>query len=436
MARTLATLALIAVLVAPNATAAPPDELALVREAVGIVRLRHWNAHLDVPTIVRAGVGGLRRVLRRADLDAVLPEIPAGLDEARTLAALGERLSSAASIAAGRVPERELTYGALRAMLAAVGDSHTYFLDPRERALDELAARGLGYVGIGVGITDLEGRKIVTRVIRGSPADLAGVRRGDVLVRVGETPVDGLDASEVRALIVGDAGTAVVLVLRRGSREFAVSVVRGPVTVPVVESWMLAGRVAYLKIYGYPLDAAAEIRDELARVLASSPRALIVDLRENSGGFLREYVDTMGLFLPAGTVVGVEYRRDDGPRRMITSGAPLLPAMPTAVLVDLGTASAGELTAAALRERAGAVLVGGRTAGALETGILVGLSDRSGVNVAIARMLTGAGVEVEGRGFPPDVLVPNDPASDQDVQLERALRLLLERLSERRAAAA
>lgn len=289
--------------------------------------------------------------------------------------------------------------------------------------------RGLAYVGIGVGLTDADGRAVISRVIPGGPADVAGVRRGDVLVRVGATAVDTLDATEIRSLIVGEAGTPVSLTVRRGGRDLTFSIVRGPITTPVVEGRMLPGRVAYVKIYGYPVDAAQQIRDEIGRLLVMEPRGLVVDLRENSGGLIAEFASTMGIFVRPGTLVGHEIRRDGITRRITTSGIPIAGEVPIVGLIDLGTGSAGELTAAALKEQARAVLLGGRTAGVLETGITIGLGDGSGVSVAIARTTTGRGVVVEGRGYPPDVEVRADPASDQDAQLARAVMLLLQRRS-------
>src|SRR5579875_3446786 len=161
----------------------------------------------------------------------------------------------------------------------------------------------------------------------------------------------------------------------------------------------------------------------------SGPRALIVDLRENGGGLVREFLATISLFLPPGTVVFREIRRDGIPRVGRTAGETIVPsALPLVALIDLGTASNGELTAAALRENRGVPLIGERTAGELEYSTLEVLSDGSAVRVAYARIETSRGVTIEGHGYPPDFEVPLDPTSVRDVQLEWAVRWVLEHL--------
>jgi len=430
--RRLTALLLAVVFIQPLAVRAAPDDLAIAREALTILKDRHWNPHLDIPALIRAGVGGLRRALARKEIDASsIDEIQSGLDERSTLDAFGDRLNTAVRLARGRLQERDLLYAGLRAIATAVGGSHTSFLDPQQRTVFQAILEGTAYSGIGVTYGKLDDQWVLSSVVPRSPAERAGVLRGDVVVRIDDLAAGDMDSSELQSHFLGDSGTTVQLTLRRGSMELTTSIVRAGIIRPVAESQMFDG-IGYLKLYGYPRGAATVIREELTRVLAAHPRALIVDLRENGGGLIQEFIDTMGLFLPPDTLIFREVRRDGVARTGRTVGTPLVPPLPLIALIDLGTASNGELTAAALRDYAGATLVGMRTAGALEYSDLARLSDGSGLRFSYARVLTGKNVELEGRGYPPDIIVGFDPRTVRDLQLERAVHELFRHLSGRR----
>jgi len=223
-------------------------------------------------------------------------------------------------------------------------------------------------------------------------------------------------------LLLGDEGTTVQVTLRRKSTEQTLSMRRYRFEWPVVVSRILPGDIGYLKLYRLPAEfaAASDIQAAVVRLLEARPRALIVDLRENVGG------DLMSLFLPSGTTFGERLSRN-GITRLTVTGNPIVPAVPVVVLIGPGTLSAAELMAAALKEQGGATLVGSRTAGELEDGEFVRLSDGSVLKVSVARIRTSAGVEIEGRGYPPDVEVSPAASGDQDPQLQRAIQIIMQR---------
>jgi len=431
--RALVVFLLASLLIPPIASPAEPADLALIREVLAALKAHHWNPHLDPPALIRAGVGGLRRTLRRAGVDASdIQEIPAGLDESRAIAAFGVRLDQAVQLGGGRIPRQEVFYAGVRAMVKAVGGSHTYFFDPAQRArLQDLSdPRVSGDIGSLLRVR--EGRPVIAGVLPGGPADRAGIRTGDVLLRVGGVAVADLDKEEIIPLIRGAPGTALQVTLQRGTRELSMSLVRDSLTWPVVESRMLAGGIGYVKLYGYPDDAAARIRAALTHLVADHPQALLVDLRADVGGYDREFLKVMSLFLKRGTVVFWDLGRDGIPQPGITEDDPLVPALPLAVLIDGGTFSSGELTAAALKEYGDAVLVGEGTAGALESvsNQPVMLSDGSALYVSEAQTLTGKRIPIEGRGYPPDIQVRVDSEGSRDPQQERAVQVLKLRLRE------
>lgn len=430
MTRITLTFLLLLLLIHPLGVVAAPPDLAVAREALTILENRHWNTHLDIPAIIGAGVGGLRLALQHAGIVAAdLQELPAGLDEPAALQAFGDRLDRAVALAGGKIPERTLLYSGLRAMLKAVGGSHTVFLTPTQRTVAEAILQGKPYDGIGINFVKSDEHWILSAVIPGAPADRAGVRRGDQVVQIDGVAVDGLDSPEIQGLFLGPPGTVMQMTVLRGGAQLPFVIARGAVTRPVADSGMITDEIAYLKLYGYSLGSAKIIRTELTRLLAARPRGLIVDLREDGGGLITEYVETMGLFLPRGSVVYQEIGRDGVPKIGRTTGDPIVPAIPLVVLIDVGAASNGELSAAALKEQRGASLVGEHTAGELEYATLLGLVDGSGMNVAFARVLTAKGVEIEGHGYPPDVAIPLDPGGTRDLQLECAVRVMVGRLS-------
>jgi carboxyl-terminal processing protease len=422
--RCFALLVALVVILSVAGTGAPAD-VGLVNEVLEVLRTRHWNPNLDLPALVRAGVGGLRGELQRSGIEASdLQEIPAGADRAQAVAAFGDRLDRAVQRAAGHVSEHDLLYAGLRAMVNAVGGSHTLFLSP-----GAYAARIGNYTGIGIGFGKSDAQWTVLSVAPGGPADSAGVRPGDVLARIGNVVAATLGSyDDVASLLVGDEGTTVQVTLRRQSAERTLSIVRRRVVWPMVVSWMLGGRIGYLKLYGFfSSDGAAnEIRAAVVRLLGANSRALIVDLRENLGGDDRVALDTISLFLPSGTKVAERLSRN-GITPWSTTGDPIVPAIPVVALIGPGTVSNGEVMAAALKEHRGATLVGTRTAGRLEFGVYVRLSDGSALEVAVAQIRTSAGVEIEGRGYPPDVEVSPAAGGDQDPQLQRAIQIIMQR---------
>jgi carboxyl-terminal processing protease len=231
-------------------------------------------------------------------------------------------------------------------------------------------------------------------------------------------------------LIRGPAGTTVTLVLDRPGRAgpLTVTLVRAPIRVPAVfDARLLPGGVGYLHVYQFTAHSGREVRAALERLAEGGMRALVLDLRANTGGYVHELSTVSAALLPPGRPILRETSRGGRTRVVHTAGRPALPAgVPVVVLVDDATASAAELLAAALREHLGAPVVGTRTAGAVEASVVVDLSDGSALSVTVQRLSTGLGRRLEGAGVRPDLsvaLAAADLDRGVDAQLVRALAL-------------
>ncbi|TMI78878.1 MAG: hypothetical protein E6H04_11660 [Bacillati bacterium ANGP1] len=212
-------------------------------------------------------------------------------------------------------------------------------------------------------------------------------------------------------------------------------VVRGPIKVPGLTSHMLDGGIGYLKIYEFVPGVGSTLRDAILSLRRNSLRALVLDLRGNPGGLVEELRNIAAALLPQNSAILQMTNRNGKTVRMETMEPPILPAsIPIVALVDEGSASASELLASALQEQGRAVIVGVKTAGAVEIGITVDLPESAGMAVTVARLLSGKGVRLEGHG-----VIPDEPQSletsalilGRDSQFDRAVSLLKTQLGRR-----
>jgi len=329
-----------------------------------------------------------------------------------------------------------LAYAGVEAMTAVLNDSHTGFITPDANRERQLRQQGqAGFSGVGVVLMPREGRFYIRDVIPGGPAQAAGVQPLDRVARIDNVSTGGLTAGQVSGMIRGPAGTTVTLVFDRPGRldPVTIAVTRGPIQVPAVfQARVLDGGVGYLQFYQFAARSGQDFREALERLLAGNMRALVLDVRGNSGGFLTELNTVVNALLPPGRPIYQETTRGGVTRTARTATAPMLPShIPVVVLVDESSASAAELLSAALQENGRATLVGVKTSGAVEASILVDLSDGSALSVTVLRLASGQGRRLESAGVTPDVEVALAVAElDQgrDPQLQRAVQLARQRM--------
>jgi carboxyl-terminal processing protease len=419
----------------PATLRAQAADAGLVLEATRVIRSRYVD-QVDAVALLNGALAGLRQTLSNAGVQADLAAIPP-----RTSVAAAEELFRAGfdvaeAAARERLTRTALAYAAIRAMTAVLNDSHTGFMTPDANRERQLRQRGqAGFSGIGVVLMPRDGRFYVRDLIPGGPALAAGVRPLDRITRIDKVPTEGLRVDQVAGFIRGPAGTPVSIVIERpGTRDpLAITVTRRPIQVPsIFQAKVQDGGVGYLQLYQFVAQTGRDVRAALEGMRKNGMRALVLDLRANNGGYLHELTLALNAMLPRGRPIFQETSRGGQTRTVTTPGAPVLPVnFPIVVLIDDATASAAELMAAALREQAGATLIGAKTSGAVEASVLIDLSDGSAVSVTIQRLATGLGRRLEGKGVAPDIhmeLSVNDLDQGHDAQLGRAVLIARQRL--------
>lgn len=334
----------------------------------------------------------------------------------------------------------KLFYGAISGMVAAIGDPYTVFLPPQQQtsSKEELGGSFQG-VGIELGFSkDTPPRLLVISPLEGTPAKLAGIKPQDLIVKIDDKDTTGMSLPDAVKLIRGVKGTKINLtVFREGendTRDF--SLTRDTIIVKSVEvsyKQTISGKnIAIIKLARFGERTNSEWTQVVSDVISKNPSAVILDVRNNPGGYLESAVFILSEFLDGGDAVLQE--DNQGTRTPYKVNRPgLLTKLPVEVLINKGSASASEIVAGALQDRKKSLLIGEKSFGKGTVQEAQELTGGTGIHITVAKWLTPNGRWVNDTGgFEPDVKVePNkdDPAKDlpdsrQDPQLDKAIELL------------
>jgi carboxyl-terminal processing protease len=325
-----------------------------------------------------------------------------------------------------RVDLESIRTAAINGVVNSLNDPHSVYIDEETFRLSSEDISG-EFEGIGATV-NLQGEEIViSGTFRGSPAEAAGVRSGDVILEVDGESTEGWTLQFAVALIRGERGTVVnILVRHRNDAEELIPITRDRIIVPSVLSLPIDDRdgnpvtdLGYVIISQFTERTRGELAEFVDSVTAAGLSQLIIDLRGNPGGLLTATVDTTGEFLDGGLVL-TEVDREGGTRDFNDARGGSGIDLEVVLLVDGGSASGSEVMAAALRDHGRAVIIGEQTFGKGTVNVPRGLSDGSVLYVSIARWLTPAGELIEGIGVIPDIIV--EP-TDEDFELRRDVQL-------------
>lgn len=328
----------------------------------------------------------------------------------------------------GEVDESKLEEGIYKGYLSGLDDPYSVYYDEEETK--ELYESTQGeYSGIGVVISQNINTGIITmvQVYEGSPAEKAGLKDNDVLYKVGDMEVTGMDLSEVVSYIKGERGTSVRLTVLRGEdgEEIQVTAVRDQIEARTVEYRMLENQIGYLSVSEFDSVTYDQYAEALEKLQQQGMEALVVDLRNNPGGNLQTVCDMLDLILPEGTIVYTEDK--DGNRNTATSDEEHQLDIPMAVLVNGNSASASEIYAGAVQDYGIGTIVGTQTYGKGVVQQIFDLGDGTSVKLTIAEYFTPDGRNINGEGITPDVEIEyewDEADPEADNQLEKALEIL------------
>jgi carboxyl-terminal processing protease len=329
----------------------------------------------------------------------------------------------------GTLPsEEELTYGAIRGALNTLNDPFTGFIEPSVAEINRQDDSG-SFEGIGAYVTMEDGWLKIVSTFKDQPAEQAGLRSGDIVLKVDDTEIVNMSIYEAISLIRGPAGSQVRLTIaREGQDPFEVEITRASIEIPIVESEMRDDGIGYLQLYDFSTDASVKLADAIEELESQGATGLVLDLRGNPGGWLNEAILVSGLFLPKDDVVVIERYKDAAPQVLRTPNDPVAPDIPLVVLVNGGSASASEIVAGALQDYGRAVLVGEQTFGKGSVQWPHELSNGAELRVTVAHWFTPNDRAIHGEGLAPDIVVAlteEDVAAGIDPQLDRAVEYLL-----------
>ncbi len=334
------------------------------------------------------------------------------------------------------VDDVALMRGAINGMMQALGDQHSTYMDPEEYKQANESLEG-SYEGIGAYVDTTADYLTITSPIPGSPAEEAGLLPGDKIIGIDGEDMTGIDAELARRRVLGPAGTTVVLTILREGEDAPLefSIVRARIVIASAEGEMLEGDIAYLTVTTFGPNTMPELNAALAELMPQNPKAIILDLRNNGGGYLQTSVEVTSQFIGEGVVLYEQY--GDGTRttyEVIPGGVATDPAIPMIVLINEGSASASEIVAGALQDSGRAKLLGTVSYGKGSVQNWIPLSGENGaVRVTIAKWLTPNENTIHEIGLTPDYpveLTEEDRKADKDPQLDEAVKILLEMIGQ------
>ncbi|MBX4216086.1 S41 family peptidase [Candidatus Parcubacteria bacterium] len=326
--------------------------------------------------------------------------------------------------------DQEKVWGAIQGLAASFGDPYTVFFPPEEAKSFEASISG-EFTGVGMEIGIRDKTLTVIAPLKDTPAARAGIKAGDKILKIDGTPTAEMTVEKAVSLIRGPKGTSVALSLFREGRTepLDVKVTRDTIAIPTIDTEKREDGIFVIKLYSFSANSPSLFRTALEEFAASGSDKLILDLRNNPGGYLEAAVDMASWFLPAGKTVVIEESKEKGEDKVFRSKGYNIfsDKLKMVILVNQGSASASEILAGALSEHGIAKLVGERTFGKGSVQELVEITPDTSLKVTVARWLTPKGISISEGGLKPDVEVAaaKESGTTRDPQLDKAVQILL-----------
>lgn len=306
------------------------------------------------------------------------------------------------------VDDKELLEDAIRGMLGGL-DPHSSYLDKESYAeLQEGTTGEFGGLGIEVGMED--GFVKVISPIDDTPAQRAGIKAGDLIIRLDDTPVKGMSLNDAVEIMRGKPGTVIVLTIVRDGEDkpLKISITRDVIKVKSVRFRTLEPGFGYVRISNFQAHTTEDLRkalDELKTENNNDLKGIVLDLRNNPGGVLNSAVGVSDLFLEKGLIVYTEGRVDDSKLRFNAKPGDSIKNTPIVVLVNAGSASASEIVAGALQDHKRAIIMGEKTFGKGSVQTILPMTNEAAVKLTTARYYTPNGRSIQAAGITPDIVI-------------------------------
>lgn len=306
-----------------------------------------------------------------------------------------------------------------KAYLSSYGDKYTvyYTADEYKKLMESTTGKFYG-VGALCSLNEAGGVTVLDAFDDG-PAYKAGVRDGDIVIKVDDTDITGMDLSSAVALIKGEKGTQVKLTVLRDKETLTFSIIRDEITTPTVDYKMLDNSIGYIQISQFDEVTTEQFKSALTDLKNQGLKGLIVDIRSNPGGLLNVVVNIVDEIIPKGLIV---YTDDvNGNRKEYNGSSDSELTIPMAVLVNENSASAAEIFAGAVQDYGKGKIIGTQTYGKGIVQTIQPLTDGSAIKYTIAKYYTPKGQDIQGNGVTPDIVVELPQDSTEDVQFNAAL---------------
>jgi carboxyl-terminal processing protease len=320
---------------------------------------------------------------------------------------------------------QDMVYGAIKGMVDSVGDPYTSYMNPKEARAFSSDMEG-SFEGIGAELGMKDGILVVIAPINGMPAEKAGLRAGDRIIKINQEMTSDINIDEAVSKIRGPKGTEVILtVISQNAEESKeIKIIRDTIDLKSVSYEQKWGNIAYIRISSFSEDTASEFNKEITKVIADNNKGIVLDLRNNPGGFLNIAIEMASKFVSRGSVVVQEKHQNGTVQKFESLGGNVFSETPVVILINEGSASASEILAGALSDINGSKLIGQKSFGKGSVQELKEFSDGSSLKITIAEWLTPLGKSINKTGLEADIEVEvteYEIKNKIDSQLNKAL---------------
>lgn len=332
-----------------------------------------------------------------------------------------------------KIDNQTLVYGAISGLVNSLKDPHSVFMPPSDaKKFNEDISGKFSGVGMEIGIRNEQ--LVVIAPLKDSPAEKAGMKASDKILKINATSTEGISVDEAVKKIRGPKGTKVILTILRNGWEKSkdISIIRDVIKIPTVDFEMKEDGIAYIRLYNFYENAPFLFYENIVKMAMNNPQGIVLDLRNNPGGYLEGAVNIASWFLKSGEIVVSEEFASNRKDEFRAYGSGALKDLPIVILVNEGSASASEILAGALRDNRGIKIIGKKSFGKGTVQELEQLPDGSSIKITTAHWLTPKGHLIDKNGIMPDYeveITEKDTEAGKDPQLKKAMEVLREIIS-------